>query len=90
VILSLGGGVQERLGHYLRQNLSYRPAILCTGAAIAFLSKQQANIPPWADRLMLGWLMRVIYAPRKFLPRYRKALQLAPLLWKYRSRSVAE
>jgi len=90
VLVNLGGGVQERLGLFLRQNLSYRPAIICTGAAIAFLSRQQANIPPWADRLMLGWLMRIIYAPGRFLPRYRKALQLVPLLWKYRGRSVAE
>ena len=88
VIISLGGGVQERLGYFLRRNLSYRPAILCTGAAIAFLSKQQANIPPWADRIMLGWLLRILYAPRKFLPRYWKALRLVPILWKHRKRGV--
>jgi UDP-N-acetyl-D-mannosaminuronic acid transferase (WecB/TagA/CpsF family) len=52
-------GVQERLGYALRKQLSYKPAILCLGAAIAFLSGGQANIPNWADRLMLGWL-RVI------------------------------
>lgn len=84
VIINLGGGVQERLGYFLRTHLSYRPAIICTGAAIAFLSGRQAPIPVWADRLMLGWLLRSLHAPAKFIPRYWKALRLAPLLWKHR------
>jgi UDP-N-acetyl-D-mannosaminuronic acid transferase (WecB/TagA/CpsF family) len=89
VVLCLGGGVQERLGYYLRGKLSYTPAIVCTGAAIAFLSGQQANIPPWADRLFLGWLFRLVLDPARFLPRYWHALRLAPLLLRYRSKSVA-
>ena len=36
VMLNIGGGTQERLGHFLRSRLSYRPAIICTGAAVAF------------------------------------------------------
>jgi UDP-N-acetyl-D-mannosaminuronic acid transferase (WecB/TagA/CpsF family) len=88
VVICLGGGVQERLGHYLRVNLSYRPAIVCTGAAIAFLSGRQANIPPWADRLALGWLFRCLRDPRRFVPRYWKALQLVPLLIKHGEKSV--
>lgn len=89
VMLNLGGGVQERLGYYLRKNLSYRPTIVCTGAAIAFLSGRQAKIPVWADRLFLGWLLRSLNEPAKFLPRYWQSLKLAPLLLKYGSRSVA-
>jgi N-acetylglucosaminyldiphosphoundecaprenol N-acetyl-beta-D-mannosaminyltransferase len=65
------------------------PAIICTGAAIAFLSGRQANIPVWADRLMLGWLIRSLREPAKYLPRYWAALRLAPLLWKHGERSVA-
>jgi UDP-N-acetyl-D-mannosaminuronic acid transferase (WecB/TagA/CpsF family) len=83
VIICLGGGVQERLGYYLRGALSYRPSIVCTGAAIGFFSGRQARIPKWADRLMLGWLVRTLHSPREFLPRYRSALALIPLLWKY-------
>ena len=49
IIINLGGGVQERLGFYLKENLSYRPSIICVGAAVAFLSGIQANIPAWAD-----------------------------------------
>ena len=88
VMINLGGGVQERLGYYLRLHLSYRPAIICTGAAIAFLSGQQARIPVWADRLMLGWLFRSVHSPSKFVPRYWKSLRLAPLLIEYERRKT--
>lgn len=80
VMINLGGGVQERLGHFLRRRLSYKPTLVCTGAAIAFLSGRQASIPVWADRLILGWLLRLLNAPGRFLPRYVKALRLPFLL----------
>lgn len=89
IVLCLGGGVQERLGYDLRQRLSYRPAIICTGAAIAFLSGRQARIPKWVDRLYLGWLQRVLSSPAKFFPRYWHALRLLGLLSKYGNRSVS-
>jgi hypothetical protein len=88
VIICLGGGVQERLGFYLRGRLSYRPSIVCTGAAIGFFSGRQARIPKWADRFMLGLVIRTLHAPAEFLPRYRSALALVPLLWKYGQNSV--
>lgn len=86
VMLAIGGGVQERLGCGLRERLSYRPGILCLGAAIAFLTGGQASIPPWADRLFLGWLLRLLSSPRKFWRRYWDALRLAPLLNRHRDR----
>ena len=87
VFIQLGGGVQERLGIYLKENLSYLPSIYCTGAALAFLSGQQAKIPYWADALYLGWLVRCINNPKVFLPRYIKAFRLMVLLAKYGSDS---
>jgi N-acetylglucosaminyldiphosphoundecaprenol N-acetyl-beta-D-mannosaminyltransferase len=39
IVLTLGGGTQERVGLYLKKGLSFRPAIHCIGAAIAFLSE---------------------------------------------------
>ena len=80
VLINLGGGVQERVGYFLRQNLSYRPAIVCTGAAIAFLSGRQVRIPGWADYLYLGWLFRCCSNPRRFLPRYLYGLKLVSRL----------
>lgn len=85
VIITVGGGTQERLGLYLKRNLDYLPAIHCIGAAIAFLSGDQVRIPNWADRLYLGWLFRCISSPRRFVPRYLSAPQLVPLLWHYRN-----
>ena len=80
IIINLGGGVQERLGYYLKENLSYRPSIICAGAAVAFLTGPQVHIPAWADAWMLGWLLRCLHAPKKFIPRYWKALRLIPIL----------
>lgn len=91
VMLAIGGGVQERVGLMLRREAAKdaRPAILCLGAAIAFLTGGQANIPPWADKLILGWLLRLLSNPRKFWRRYWDALALAPLLWRNRDRLPA-
>lgn len=85
VIITVGGGTQERLGLYLKRKLDYLPAIHCIGAAIAFLSGDQVRIPDWADRLYLGWLFRCISSPTRFVPRYLSAPQLVPLLWHYRN-----
>jgi N-acetylglucosaminyldiphosphoundecaprenol N-acetyl-beta-D-mannosaminyltransferase len=80
VIINLGGGVQEVLGAYLKKNLSYKPAIICTGAAIAFLTGEQAHIPTWADKLFLGWLIRCIEKPKQFIPRYLNAFKLMTVM----------
>jgi len=83
VFIQLGGGTQERLGLFLKQTLSYKPAIICTGAALAFLSGQQAKIPMWADHLFIGWFLRCIHQPKTFIPRYLKAFKLIYLLFKH-------
>jgi N-acetylglucosaminyldiphosphoundecaprenol N-acetyl-beta-D-mannosaminyltransferase len=88
VFIALSGGVQERLGWDLRRRLGYRPAILCIGGAIAFLSGRQAPIPVWADRLAAGWLIRFMASPRSFAAKLRGVHRLAPLIWKYGSGSV--
>jgi UDP-N-acetyl-D-mannosaminuronic acid transferase (WecB/TagA/CpsF family) len=86
VIITLGGGAQERLGLYIKQNLAYLPAIHCIGAAIAFLSGDQADIPVWGDRFYLGWLLRCLSNPKRFIPRYWDARKLIALLVRYRHR----
>lgn len=86
ILLTLGGGTQERVGLYLKRSLSYRPAIHCIGAAIAFLSGDQVRIPVWADRSYLGWLYRSISEPRRYVPRYWNARKLLSLLIRYRER----
>jgi exopolysaccharide biosynthesis WecB/TagA/CpsF family protein len=86
VVLTLGGGTQERLGLYLKRNLDFPLAIHCIGAAIAFLSGDQVRIPVWADRFYLGWLFRCLADPKRYGPRYWDALHLIQLLLHYRER----
>jgi len=76
IVINLGGGVQELLGSYLKYNLDYKPSIICSGAAIAFLTGQQAKIPSIFDKLYLGWLIRIMFNPFIFIPRYIKAFKL--------------
>jgi exopolysaccharide biosynthesis WecB/TagA/CpsF family protein len=83
VVVAIGSGPQEKLGFYLRENLSYRPAIHCTGAALGFITGDQIAIPDWADRFYLGWFFRLLAQPRTFIPRLSRALELPWLIWKY-------
>ena len=85
IVVTLGGGTQERLGLYLKYALSYRPAIHCIGAAIAFLSGDQVYIPVLADRFYLGWLYRCVSEPKRYVPRYWDARRLFTLMLRYRS-----
>ena len=84
IVINVGGGIQERLGDYLQNNLETKSAILCCGAAIAFLAGGQTSIPAWADELKLGWLLRCISNPSMYVPRYWHAKTIIPLLLKHR------
>ncbi len=86
IVMAIGGGTQERVGWYLKQKLSYKPAIHCIGAAIGFLSGDQVKIPHWVDQIGMGWLWRVASDPRRYGPRYWDARHLAPMLLKYREK----
>ena len=87
IIINIGGGIEEQLGHYLMKRLDYKPIIICTGAAIGFLTGEQAEISPTADQHFLGWLVRIIDDPKKYIPRYFGALKLAWLMLIYRRKS---
>jgi len=86
IVIALSGGVQEKLGFYLRENLGHPAAIHCIGAALGFITGYQVSIPTWADRLYLGWLFRLLSNPRRFLPRAASALALPGLILKYGER----
>src|SRR5438034_10345651 len=73
VVIAIGGGAQEKLGYYVRENLPYRPAIHCIGAALGFVTGEQIPIPDWADRLLLGWFLRLLAQPDVFIPRLSHA-----------------
>ena len=80
IIINLGGGTQERLGSYIKNNINFKSAIICSGAAISFFTKQQAPINIFFDKIYLGWLIRIIYKPSIFLPRYLSAFKLIFLI----------
>lgn len=80
ILINLGGGIQERLGLFLKNNLSYNSSIICTGAAIAFFTGHQGKTPIWFDKIFLGWLYRCISNPKIYIRRYYKALKLIPLM----------
>jgi N-acetylglucosaminyldiphosphoundecaprenol N-acetyl-beta-D-mannosaminyltransferase len=84
ILINIGGGVQERVGFYIKKNTNLNASVICTGAAIAFLTGAQATIPDWADRMYLGWLIRCLDSPKTFVPRYLKALALIPMMLHYR------
>ncbi|MGD0812851.1 MAG: WecB/TagA/CpsF family glycosyltransferase [Verrucomicrobiota bacterium] len=84
IVICLGGGTQERLGLMLKRQSGFRPSIHCLGAAIGFLTGNQARIPSWADKFFLGWLFRCLSEPRKFVPRYLKGCRLVPMMIRYR------
>lgn len=86
VVIGIGAGPQEKLGHYLRENASYRPAIHCIGGALGFITGDQVAIPGWADRLYLGWLLRLLSQPKVFIPRLARGRVLPWLIWRYGDR----
>lgn len=85
VVVGIGGGTQEKLGLYLKDNLRARPAIHCIGAALGFLTGDQPPIPMWADTFYLGWLLRLLRQPRIFGPRYLGAFKLPLLIFRYKA-----
>jgi len=85
IIIGISGGTQEKLGWYLREHLSYRPAIHCIGAALAFLTGDQKPIPMWADRMYLGWFLRLARAPHHYARRFAPAFRLPGMIWRYGS-----
>lgn len=87
VFVCVGSGPQEKLGFWLKRKLSYKPAIICIGAAIGFLNGDQTRIPLWADNLCLGWLLRCFNNPLLFVPRYLQAFRLVYLVFRYRDRA---
>ena len=76
IIINIGGGKQEPLGFYIKKKVSKKISIICTGAAIAFLTGKQAPINDVVDKLYLGWAMRLIYNPINTYKRFFNSFKL--------------
>tara|TARA_Y100000992_G_C21271607_1_gene497240 strand:+ start:2265 stop:2975 length:711 start_codon:yes stop_codon:yes gene_type:complete len=77
LIINLGGGIQEPLAAFIKQKSKKKKLIiLCTGAAISFLTKEQAPISEFYDKYYLGWMIRLIHRPKSYFPRVIKSLSM--------------
>ena len=76
IIINLGGQTQEVLGVYIKENINLKLNIICTGAAIAFMTKRQAPINDFIDRYYIGWLVRLLYGPKNVVTRILKSFLL--------------
>ncbi|MDC0446230.1 WecB/TagA/CpsF family glycosyltransferase [Candidatus Pelagibacter sp.] len=79
IIINIGGEIQEILASYIIKKLKFKVTIICTGAAIGFLTGTQAPINNIIDKIYLGWLFRILYNPRKFFLRTIKSFSLIKL-----------
>ena len=86
VIVTIGGGTQERLGLYLKRNLAYRPAIHCIGAAIAFLSRRPGPHPRLGRQVLPRLALPLRSRTKRYVPRYWGAFKLLPLMLRHRDR----
>lgn len=86
IVIATAGGMQEKLGLYLRDYLLYRPCIHCVGSSLAFLTNCERPIPQSAEAAGVGWLFRLIAQPRMILPR----IGIAFALWRMLSRDRSE
>ena len=76
IVMNIGGGTQEPLAIYLRDKIKFKICIMCTGAAIAFMTGEQAPINKFIDKIYLGWLMRILWKPKMYLGRILKSFKI--------------
>ena len=76
IVINIGGGTQEPLAIYLRNNIKLKISVMCTGAAIAFMTGEQAPINKIIDKIYLGWLLRIIWNPKMYLGRILKSFKI--------------
>ena len=76
IVINIGGGSQEPLAIYINKNIKYKVSIMCTGAALAFMTGEQAPINKFIDKIYLGWLTRIIWNPKLYLGRILKSFKI--------------
>jgi len=76
IISNIGGGVQEILAFYIKKNVQKKTIIICSGAALAFFTSEQASITDLEDKYYLGWLKRLLFNPSQYYKRIYNSLPL--------------
>ena len=91
VIINIGGEVQEILAEYISNKINYKICIICTGAAIAFLTKKQAPLMnDIIDKFYLGWFVRLLHNPRKYYSRIVSSIYLIKLFLSERKNKIVK
>ena len=76
IVMNIGGGTQEPLAIHIRNKIKFKVSIMCTGAAIAFMTGEQAPINKFIDKVYLGWLARILWKPNLYLGRILKSFKI--------------
>ena len=76
IIINLGGGSQEPLAIFIKKKINFKSSIMCTGAALAFMTGEQAPINKFIDRVYLGWAVRILWSPQLYLVRILKSFKI--------------
>jgi N-acetylglucosaminyldiphosphoundecaprenol N-acetyl-beta-D-mannosaminyltransferase len=82
IISNIGGLIQEPLALYIKNNVKHKCVIICSGAALSFITGSGAKISDLVDKFNLGWLSRIIFNPTIFIPRIGFSLKLMPIVFK--------
>jgi len=84
IIINIGGEAQEQLALYIKNTSSWKTSILCTGAALSFISNTSNffKINLLIDKIYLGWLVRSLNNPIFFYQRVLKSMKLIYLVFK--------
>ena len=57
----------RNFAEFIHRETNFKVSIICTGAAIGFLTGTQAPINSFLDQIYLGWLIRLIFDPKNIL-----------------------
>ena len=76
IVINLGGGTQEPVAIYIYKKINFKTSIMCTGAAIAFMTGEQAPINKFIDKIYLGWATRILWDPQLYLRRILKSFKI--------------
>ena len=80
IIINIAGEKQEILAYELHKKFKKRKLkIICTGAAIGFLTGAQIKINDTVDKFFLGWFFRLLSNPKIYYKRVLSSLLLLRL-----------
>lgn len=80
LLINIGGGIQEPLALYIKNNSSHKLISICSGAALSYFTGSEAKINDWVDYLYLGWFLRILHNP-KMIKRVVKSIALLKIVY---------